>query len=204
MFPSAASQSQKKLFGRRVSAELGGAASRGLALPGHEWAHRHRGRAGRSCGMEQPCRRMLLMCSWGRAALGRGAASSRAGHIWSTQPAVPGRAHHGIELRRTGTCWEQPARGRLSLPSPVLTFMGLCVGRRLRGRGGFGEQGQQRGTPSPAHRAWGREAALHTDTKCCNYIVPAQKHELWERLRLGNQCRDHHRCHSLLLMLPAL
>lgn len=102
MFPSAASQSQKKLFGKRVSAELGGAASRGLALPGHEWAHRHHGCAGRSCGMEQPCRRMLLMCSWGRAALGRGAASSRAGaHL-----------EHAASCAWQGTSWHRAAEGR--------------------------------------------------------------------------------------------
>lgn len=68
-------------------------------------------------------------------------------------------------------------------------------GREARG-------GRERGAGSAARGAWGREAALRADTKSCNYIVMAQKHKSWERLRLGNRCWDRCQRHSPRLLVP--
>lgn len=116
----------------------------------------------------------------------------------------------GNQLQKAGA--HLGAAGSMGQAVPVRPHSGPCAGRQAVGQERFlgehgwepGVGGQERGAPSTARRAWGREAALHADTKSCNYIVTAQKQESWERLRLGNQCWYHRRCRSpLLLVLPA-
>lgn len=144
-------------------------------------------------------------CLWRIGPHPQATSCRRQRYIWE-QLAAQGRGTSGSSWQHGTGC---------PCPPPlwaVCREAGCGAGAFSRGtwleawRGGTGGAGEQeRGAPSTARGAWGREAALCADTKSCNYIVTAQKQESWERLRLGNQCWDYHQCRSpLILVLSAL